>query len=204
MQNKNLILSVALTIIILAVIGGLYFTGKLSFNSESPSENVETPSGNNQEPTANLIDEPEFSMKISEGWTRVTPPQNVAAMVVNIGEEITDPEAQKIGFKTYYTASHDVLAGRTSDEYLEAAKGDLDKALPGITYTKEEDSSFDGQDASIVEAEVTQMGVNFKVLLVFIWHENENVWVLSFDTSKSNWDGYRDLFYSTAQTFHVK
>jgi len=36
------------------------------------------------------------------------------------------------------------------------------------------------------------------------WDMEKDVWVISFNTTKTGWDGYKEIFYSIADSFSLK
>jgi len=213
MSNKILIYITVALIIVLGVVAGTYFVkeNKLPDNelekeetiipSNGLEDNKSGFSGNETGPEAqeeeNLLVKDDFSIKVPEGWRETTALQGISAMIINVNEEITDPNVKKINFRSYFSVSYDSLQERGMEEYVEYTKNSLSQVIPGIVFTH--------QEAQAIEAEITQQGVDFKVLIVFVKGvEEEDVWVISFNTVKGNWDGYKDLFYEIAESFKVK
>ena len=52
--------------------------------------------------------------------------------------------------------------------------------------------------------EISQENINFKVLMVLITGDYDDIWVVSFNTLESMWNGYKDAFYNSAESFVVK
>ena len=76
---------------------------------------------------------------VPKGWQEVGAPTGVSAMVVNTGEEISDPALQRINFKSYYSVSYDKMGERTRDEYIAYIKNMVKQFAPGINFSSEED-----------------------------------------------------------------
>ena len=125
-------------------------------------------------------------------------------MIINNQEQVTNPAAQKIDFKTYSAVSNEPLAGRTLSAYIDDYKKVLNKTLPGIEFANESPVLVDNHEAYIFEATVTQSQVDFKILLVIISEAPDQAWVISFNTTADKWDDYQALFYQTADSFHLK
>lgn len=191
MQNKTLIYTI-IAIIILGAAAGIYFTreNKILGNESIKEENV-------------LVTD-DFSIERPEGWEQMSAPMGVSAIVVNVNEQITDPEAKKINFRSYFSVSYDTLQGKTEPEYFNYIKNSLTQALPEIKFTQEKQITINNDKAQALEADLTQQGVDFKVLMVITKGQGSDVWIISFNTLKSKWDGYKDLFYQTAGTFRLK
>ncbi|MCD6094458.1 hypothetical protein J7J39_00930, partial [bacterium] len=92
----------------------------------------------------------------------------------------------------------------TREKYLEDYKQKLKEALPEIVFVNENPGSVGGKDAYFIEANLTQQGVDFKVFLVLVRGKGDDIWTISFNTLKSDWLKYKDLFYQTAESFKVK
>src|SRR3989344_3433434 len=46
--------------------------------------------------------------------------------------------------------------------------------------------------------------INFKILMVIVKGQGDDVWVMSFNTTKSSWEGYKKTFYDIANSFSLK
>jgi|GEM_PF-1281306 len=146
----------------------------------------------------------DFSVNLPKGWQRAEAGIGISAMAVNIEENVTDPAAQKINFKTYLAVVYDTLQNRTLGDYLQSAKNGLRQAVPSVVFAKEEELSVNGRPTFTLEAELTQQGVNFYVLMAMIKGEGDDVWVMSFNTVKDSWQEYKKEFYNTINSFTLK
>ncbi|MFH1000934.1 MAG: hypothetical protein V1783_08855, partial [Bacteroidota bacterium] len=61
-----------------------------------------------------------------------------------------------------------------------------------------------GKAAYTVEADMFQKEVNFKALMVMVKGEGDDVWVLSFNTTKSAWAGYEQPLRDVVNSFSLK
>jgi len=222
MKNKTLVYIIVSLIIILGIAAGIYFTGENEFpGSESAEERTvassnglegeesslpgsETGPRAQKEKKENILVKDNFSVNIPEGWIEVAASVGVSAMVVNTNEEMTDPAAKKINFKSYFAVSYDMLQGKTISEYLQTVKSGIEQTIPNVVFTKDQDTTIGGRSAHAIESELAQQGVDFKVLIVVVKGQGDNVWVISFNTTKSSWDGYKETFYSIADSFSLK
>jgi len=183
-------------IIILAIVGaalGIYYSQS---NKVYPEEQKET-----QE--AFLVKD-DFSVLLPQGWKESAGFQGVSAMATNAEEEITDPEAKKVNFRTYYSVTYDVLQGRTMEDYAEYVKESLRQLLVSVDFVREEATELNGRDAHVIEIELYQQGINLKVLMFLIKGEGDDLWLISFNTAQSNWDQYQDLFREIAASFETR
>ncbi|MDP3052462.1 MAG: type II secretion system protein [bacterium] len=229
MKNKKIIIVLAIIGVILAVLIGVYFlffqkTAQLNLNNtaEETADNAtenQTPTTNqgktengivtdNQpspEQSQNKIITDDFSINLPPGWSKTEAAAGVSAMAFDTNEIIKDSAAQKINFKSYLAVVFDALQGKTLDEYLQNLKNSLLQTIPNTVFTKEQDMTISGKLGHAMEVELSQQGVNFKILTVFVKDEKEeNVWIITFNTIKSSWDGYKESFYNTANSFVLK
>ncbi|MDD5750597.1 MAG: hypothetical protein PHU56_03035 [Candidatus Pacebacteria bacterium] len=228
-MNKKIIIAVVVCFVVVAVGAGFYlFIKKTPSGAESPealnqapdqeslaenedimeNQNVQEISADNNQPAVeqpqNKLVTDDFSIDLPDGWRQAPPVVGATAMAVNANETSSDPAVQKINFKTYVAVSHDTLEGKTIDEYLQNLKSELQRVIEGAVFTKEHDIAIGDKSAHAMEAEMVQQGINFKVLMVVMAEEGEDVWVISFNTTQSNWDGYVAMFYDTVNTFRLK
>jgi hypothetical protein len=171
--------------------------------NETPEENQEktnnTIAGNNKLATD------DFSMDLPAGWKGVPNTMaGVAAMAANLNEVINDPAAQKINFKSYLSVSTEPIAGLTMQEYMQAIKAEIQKSVPGAAFANENDLTINEQPARAIEINMAQQGADFKILMVAIQGNKDDVWVLSYNTVKSSWDGYLESFAASAKSFVLK
>ncbi len=220
MKNKNIIIVLAIVGVISAVLIGVYFLffqktarPNLSNPAEEAADNVaknQTPAAgiNTQqtpEQSQNKIITDDFSINLPPGWMQTTAAIGVSAMAFDTNEIIKDSAAQKINFRSYLAVVYDVLQGKTLDEYLQNLKNSLLQTIPNTVFTKDQDMTISGRPGHAIEAELSQQGVNFKILTVLVKDEKEeNVWIVTFNTLKSSWEGYKEFFYNTANSFVLK
>ncbi len=199
-MNKNLLIFI---ILVLAIIGaglGIYFLQsdkkELATDEEYPistSQNEET-----------VLEKNDFSILVPEGWLESNAFPNIPAMVIYADEEITDPAAQKVNFRSYYSINYDALENKTIEDYADYIKESLSQIFENIDFTKETTTELNGQNVNTIEMEITQKEIDFKVLTFLIKGKGNDVWIISFNTVKSNWDQYQELFQKIASSFKIK
>jgi hypothetical protein len=158
---------------------------------------------NTEQPQSKLVTD-DFDVNLPAGWRQTAPAIGASAMAVNVNESINDPAAQKINFKSYFAVSYDVLQGKSMNEYVQIVKSGLQQSIANVVFTKEQNMTINDKSAHAIEAELTQQGVNFKILMVVVKGQGDDVWVMSFNTTKSSWDGYKETFYGVANSFNLK
>ncbi|MFA6340796.1 MAG: hypothetical protein WCX27_00945 [Candidatus Paceibacterota bacterium] len=221
MKNKTIILVV---VIILVSIGIYLFKQKapetIPVVTENKSEenalNNATGTPNSLEVTAVKSPEVEvkqienklvtdyFTIEMPTGWLKAESAAGAIAIAANPTDKTSDTAATKIGFKSYFAVTHDTLEGNTFNEYAKSIKDELKKAIPSTSISNEQSMIIDGRTAYAFEASMTQQGINFKVLMVLVRGNGEDVWAISFNTTKDNWDKYKDSFYTVANSFILK
>jgi len=195
-MNKALKVIIISIVVILAIILGIYIIQKLA----PFASNVTTDIKNNL-PKSGTDD---FSIYVPKGWTEVKTLPGISLMAVNNKEESADPAAKKINFRTYLAVSYDTLNNRTLSEYIQYIKNSLEQTAPDAVYSNERSGKINDKDAYFIEADVYQQGVNVKALLVFILGKDKDIWTISLNTTKLEWDTYSDLFSQIANSFEVK
>jgi hypothetical protein len=210
MKNIFIIL-IVLGVILAALIGVYLFKQNKAAISPESTESEETPGENQEgleyeskEGNGQVLATNDFSIDLPDGWRKTEATMGVSAMAINFEEEIEDPAAQKINFKSYFAVTYDTLGEKSLNDYLQIAKNELGKVASNVVFTEDQDITINGRSAHATEVELTQQGVDFKVLIVLVKGEGDNVWVLSFNTTRSNWDEYREMFYSVADSFNLK
>lgn len=151
-----------------------------------------------------VLTKDEFSVKMPAGWAEVPAMPSTSATVMFVKEVVKNEALQKINFKSYYAVTYDTLNKRGLAGYVTYLKGTLQKLLLGIKFVSDKTEKIGGLEARVMEAEVTQKGADFKVLIVVIKGANDDVWTVSFNTGKDTWDSYKDSFYSIARGFQLK
>jgi hypothetical protein len=209
MKNIFIVL-IVLGVISAALIGIYLFKQNKTEISPESTESEET-SGESQEEPGYEVEEKnqvlatdDFSIDLPNGWRKTEATMGVSAMAINFEEEIKDPAAQKINFKSYFAVTYDTLGEKSLNDYLQTAKNELGKVASNVVFTEDQDITINGRPAHATEVELTQQGVDFKVLIVLVKGEGDDVWVLSLNTTKSSWDEYKEMFYSVADSFNLK
>jgi hypothetical protein len=233
-ENKILYIIVAVVIIFAVSAGVYFTMGDRIFNvnpeknnvmpldSElknqksdfSGSENFEDIGDNNigsehgikdaKEEERNVLANDDFSIILPQGWQGSPAPMGASAMAIKFNEEINDPAARKINFKSYFAISFDTLGDRSREEYVQYVKDSLNLLSPEVSFTQEKQIMVGKNDAYAVEIGIVQQGANFKVLMILVWGEEGDIWSLSLNTVEEKWDDYRSLFYQVALGFKIK
>lgn len=211
MKNKSIVFVLIILGIVLAVLVGMYFIQKnkksIDFSNEATSITkglIEEENQEVSEKSQNKIITDDFSINLPDGWKQIDAATGTSAMAVNMNEHISDPAAQKINFSSYFAVIYETLGEKSIKEYVEIIKQALQQSIGPVVFNQEQDLTIHGNAAYQIEAEITQEGVDFKILLVFIKGQGDDVWTISFNTTKSNWEEYKEIFYNIADSFIVK
>jgi hypothetical protein len=195
MKKKIVIIGLIVLVVAAAAIG-IYFAK----HDKPPADTTEQ---NTAQPQTQIITD-DFSIDLPSGWEQTTAVTGTSAMAFNANEVVDDPAAEKIGFKTYFAVSPDTLQEESMDKYFQALRGALLQSVPDVVFTKEQDITINGNSAHAIEAELTQQEANFKILMVVISGQEKDLWVLSFNATKSSWGKYEEIFYNLAKSFVFK
>jgi len=227
MKNKIIIIVLIVLGVGLAVSVGIYFIKQndsptdsfenvaqqdqggvpANLNSKMQEETMGDVGTNNQAKAvqfSNKLVTDDFSLDIPAGWIKTEPPIGASVMAVNMNEDINDPAAKKINFKSYLAVSYDTFQGKTMNEYIQTVKDSILQTIPNVIFSNEQDILVNDRPAHAIEAELVQQGVGFKILMAVIAGEGEDIWVISFNTTKSSWDGYKEMFYGIVNSFTLK
>ncbi len=210
MKNKIIICVSIIAIAVVAVLAGLYFIKQNKVLTNSPENigqqastgNQNNEAGNQQSQNKLVTDD--FDIVLPVGWKKTEPAIGTSAMAINVNEQLNDPAAQKINFRSYFAVSYDTLQGKSMAEYMQTTKYALSQTVSSAVFANEQDVNINGRAVRAVEVELTQQGVNFKILIVAIRGEGDDVWIISFNTIKSSWDGYREIFSNIVRSFNLK
>ena len=209
MRNKITIIVSIIVIVAIAAVIGFYFIQK----NKAPASLIENnmplrQSGANDqissEQSQNKLITDDFEINLPEGWRKTAPAMGSSAMAVNADEQLNDPAAQKINFRSYFAVSYDTLQGESLNEYLQGVKSQLQQTISGVVFAQEHDTTINGKAARAFEASFIQQGVNFKILMVAVKGTGDDVWIISFNTLQSAWAEYQKTFSDIAGSFSLK
>jgi hypothetical protein len=214
MKKNKTILILTLIAVVLVILISLCFFGKkqplVGLEGSSGETQVENQAADQPETNSIAVENKQlvtddFSIELPVGWSKIDDEvEGVLAIAMNLNETVQDEAAKKINFKSYLAVSLDVLQGKTLEEYVQFAKGELQKSISGISFDNENEVVINERSARAFEAEMVQQEITFKVLIVAIKGEGDDVWVISCNTLKSSWDDYREMFAESVKSFVLK
>jgi hypothetical protein len=194
MKNK---ITIALIVLIVVLMGvGYYFkqSGALGGSRNNVPTNAEE----------NKLVTDDFEINLPQGWIKTEPTMGASAMAVKENEEFDNPAVNDINFKSYLAVSHEVVPGKSLADYMTAVKNGLAQLVPEVSFGEEKDVTINGREARAMELEMAQQGVKFKVLIVAIKGDNDDVWTISFNTTEDSWDKYKETFSNVSNSFNLK
>ena len=209
MKNKIVIIVLIIVVVVVATGISFYFIqkNKAPVNSVGnivPSSQSEVNNPTNSEQSQSKLVTDDFEISLPEGWQKTEPVMGALAMAVKADEQLTDPAAQKIHFRSYFAVSYDTLQGKSLSEYMQGVKNYLQQITSGIVFAQEHDMIINDQPARAFEASFIQQGVNFKILMVAVKGAGDDVWVISFNTLQGTWTEYQKIFSDIASSFKLK
>jgi hypothetical protein len=209
---KKFFLIFIIIIVVLAIAGAAYWYFGMQSNVSKESNQIT----NNPAPSAatsgmgaatfepKVFATDDFSLTYPAGWRSVPAMTGVSAMIVKDNENITDPEAKKMNFQSYLAVSYDSSEGKTKEQIIDYVKKEITSALPDAVFSNEKNLTVNSRDAYATEATFTKSGVNFHVLMVVVWGNGSDLWILSFNTLEELWQNYISDFEEMTQSFVVK
>ncbi|MFA5413521.1 MAG: hypothetical protein WC348_03200 [Patescibacteria group bacterium] len=203
--------SLLITIIVIFVLAAMAYwfltteSNILGENNLNLSGILENNSNQNLPPTSeNVFATDDFSLNYPAGWRSVPAMTGVSAMIVKGNENITNPEAKKMNFQTYFAVSYDSAEGKTKEQVAEYLKNELRSAIPDAVFSRENFLTLNGREAYATEVTFKKSGIDFHVLMVAVWGEGNDLWVLSYNTLEELWQNYVGEFEEMTQAFVVK
>lgn len=209
-MKKILLIVIA---IIIATISVAYYFVSQNKNDIPNNNNILPPKTANPPAINEKTNPPKESDDpyVGDDFTIVSPPDWIQTHMQSTLVSFQNPrEAQpensaaaKINFKSYIAVSFDNTQEKTLDETVRLVKQQTRSVVPTISFDSETSGTIDSQPAKFIEASLNQQDVDFKVLLVIIMKDNK-YFTISANTTAQKWTEYRDVFYSTANSFKFK
>jgi hypothetical protein len=147
-----------------------------------------------------------FSIIAPAGWKEFGAPPTDGIMVQNKNEVLKDKVAADINFKVYYSVNHQALGNMDIASFKESFKSKIGKKLDKAKFSNEHKEKIDGYDSIFLEYEGIDKSkkVNFSIMTIFVPGLGQDVWLISFNTAKSNWNDDKGAFYKIAKTFKLE
>lgn len=181
-----------LILLIAAAWGGSYYAKKQGSGQLGAAQQDE------------MVQKDGFSVLLPLGWRETATIPGMTMLAVNAGEEITDPAARKINFQTNFAVTFDQQNGLSETEYLKKIKKQIEEVLPGITFAAERMLTINTNPAWAFEAEAVTQGIEVKVLVVLIKGQGDDVWLVTFNGLKEQWETNAPIFEKIAKSFLIQ
>jgi len=215
MKHIKLILSIIVVVIVLG--GGIWWyltnnkdaqrpqsASQESFPNTDKLPFVQQPPTQEDLNNGGVIANDNFSIDYPAGWASSTAPEGIDALIIKQDENITNQQALTAGFQSYIAVSPDSFAQKSQAQYVDLVKQQLSSLLPDATFTNEHAATINGRSAYEFEIKLNQNDINFHVLMVVIQGNNDDAWVISFNTLEEFWSGYAQTFADISNSFQVK
>lgn len=210
-MNKNNILILA-GIFAIALMAGFFYYHKLqnekkvALEQNSQLKNDMSIFEGEKKDIDRTIYKKEFSILAPLGWKEFGAPSEYNVMIRNEKEAISDAKANQINFKTYYSVTSFRLAGKSYTDYAKTFKTNIgkNKNITGVKFNNEKNDKINSQPAIVLEYEGNSKGVMLKIMTIFIKGLSDDVWQISFNTVKGNWDQNKIEFDRIAKTFKLQ
>lgn len=180
-----------LMIIVLILLGLGIFYGFVKKNNI-----LIIPKGNEKISEDRIVSKDGFDILLPRGWREIQPMANGVSMSA-WDEKVSDDEgAKKINYHANYNVTYGKLEEQTKDEYLKMMKEQIKTLAPNVNFSNEKSDSF--------EAELKQQNVDFKALISVISGKGGDVWSLSFNSPKNEYNQYKPVFDEIIGSFLIK
>jgi len=192
---------IIITIIVVAVVGvGLTF---YFLNQNKNSNNLSLETANSPERTTGLYVGDDFTIVSPKDWIQTHLPSTLVSFQNPNEKHPEGSAASKINFKSYIAVSFDNTQGKTLEEITELVKQQVQAVAPSVSFGSETDEMIDGQSAKIIEADLNQQNVDFKVLMAVVM-KSDKYFTISANTTAQKWTEYSEIFYDTIRSFKFK
>lgn len=204
-----IILTVILILVAAAGAGIYYFsqqkTTQPSTSEKNQPQTQPQTSSLPAKPAENKYEGEDFSIVIPEGWDKSQQPLSgtLLALYKNKEDHTDDPNAQKINFKSYIAISFDRTQGKTKGQILDMVKQSLSQLSPNAKINTLPQETVDNQIADLVEIDLAQQDVNFKVLVAVIV-KGDKYFTMSANTTAKKWASYKEDFYKALKSLKLK
>lgn len=150
------------------------------------------------------IDTNYFKLVLPPGWETQEPAPENFALTAYSKESSKDPLARKINYKTSLYIAREELNDKTMSEYIKLLKEGVQQKKENVLFHSENETSFNGQKAYLIDVELKENNIEFKSIFGVIEGKNQEVWVMSFNTPKLDWITTAPQFYSILNSFEIK
>lgn len=209
-MNKTKLIFSFIAVFIIGLIGGgmawsrLWASNQQCQNKDIASINSEITEDSQADINAvteeKVMDKEFFSLKYPAEWHETAAPAGITAIVTNNQEELNSPEAN---FYPYFSVIEDA-SDKGLPQFVQDYKAEIKKAMPGISFIKEEDIKVNDRDAHTLEAEGMDQNLPIKAMFAIIQGKAKAIWILTFNAPKDSWSANSDTFLRIMNSFRLK
>jgi hypothetical protein len=117
----------------------------------------------------------------------------------------TEERARQINFSPYYTVTLDSLDDvKDEQEYIVVLKKTLEQQVPNVVFNNERSLEINANPAYALEMDITENEIKFKTLIVVIKGRADDIWAVSFNSTKSDWEKNAPIFEKISKSFLVR
>ncbi|MCX6737170.1 MAG: hypothetical protein NTX26_00270 [Candidatus Parcubacteria bacterium] len=144
-----------------------------------------------------------FKLVLPSGWETQEPASENFVLIAYRKEDSKDSLARKINYKTSLFIAREELNGKTIVDYVAFLKESVQQKKENVLFHSENETSFNGQKAYLIDVELKENDIEFKSIFGVIEGKNQEVWVISFNTPKLDWITTAPQFYSILNSFSI-
>lgn len=160
----------------------ILFLGWLGTKTILNKKNVLSPIDNRD----HIIVKDKFSVLLPKDWQEIEP---VANGIVFSAQNLRN-------LKSNYHITYDMVKDSYKNDYLTYIKQSIIKTSPQVQFLFENKNE--------IEAELLQDKVVYKSLIKVFWGENNEVYLLSFNSLQSDWETNKLIFDKVVNSFEIK
>jgi len=151
------------------------------------------------------IDTKYFKLALPLGWETQEPaPEPFVLKATYIKNNSRDLLARKINYKTNLSVAHEALEEETLSEYINLLDDKIKNMQQGATIHSAGQTVFNNNPAYLIDAEMKDNGIEFKNIVGVISGKKNDVWIISLNTTKLDWDDTAVQFYGVLNSFQLK
>jgi len=166
---------IKLGVLIIVILGFGFLTNKIFFNKQ----NVLSPIENRD----HLVTKDKFSVLLPKDWQEIVPINNSIVFSAQNSQNS-------------YHVTYDIVEDAYKNDYLIYIKQSILKVSPQVQFILENKNE--------IEAELSQNKAIYKSWIKIIWGNNNEVYLLSFNSLKSDWESNKPIFDKIVDSFEIK
>jgi len=151
------------------------------------------------------IDTKYFKLVLPPGWETQEPaPEPFVLKATYVKNNSKDRLARKINYKTNLSVAHEALEEETLPEYINLLDDKIKNMQNDSIIRSEGQTVFNNNSAYLIDAEMKDNGIEFKNIVGVISGKKDDVWVISLNTTKLDWEDTAFQFYGVLNSFQLR